>query len=123
MLCTFLFTIYMSDLTYNSELRHLQKFSDDTAIVGCVEGGLGEEYRDLVDRFDKWCWENPLQLNVVKTKEILVDFRKNKALPPPVCISGSDMEIVTSYKKLGVHMNDKLEWSTNTAAICEKGLS
>ncbi|KAI4893514.1 hypothetical protein NFI96_020874, partial [Prochilodus magdalenae] len=33
-----LFTVYTSDFKYNSELCHMQKFSDDTAIVGCVPG-------------------------------------------------------------------------------------
>lgn len=92
--------LHVEPIAYNSELRHLQKFSNDTAIVGFVEGGL-EEYRGLVDRFDKWCWEDRLQLNVIKMKEILVDFRKNKVLPPPVYISGSDMEIVTSIQEPG----------------------
>ncbi|KAI4883193.1 hypothetical protein NFI96_007250, partial [Prochilodus magdalenae] len=31
-----LFTLYTSDFKYNSELCHMQKFSDDTAIVGCA---------------------------------------------------------------------------------------
>ncbi len=49
-------------------IRHLQKFSDDTAIVGCVGDCQDEEYRGLVDCLVKWCGENHLQLNTVKTK-------------------------------------------------------
>ena len=58
-----------------------QYHDDDTAIVGHVEGG--REYRDLVGNFVKWCGENYLQLNVAKTKEMVVDFRRNKPLPIP----------------------------------------
>ncbi|KAI4894906.1 hypothetical protein NFI96_007434, partial [Prochilodus magdalenae] len=32
-------------LRYNSETCHMQKFSDDTAIVACVRGGQEAEYR------------------------------------------------------------------------------
>lgn len=51
------------------ELCHLQKFSDDTAIVRCVEGAGEEEYKGLTESFDRWCGVNHLQLNVSKTME------------------------------------------------------
>lgn len=49
-------------------------------------------------------------------KLIVVDVRKKKTPPSLVCISVSDMEIVRSCKYLDVHLDDKLEWSTNTEA-------
>ncbi|KAI4882175.1 hypothetical protein NFI96_005771 [Prochilodus magdalenae] len=76
----FLFTLYTSDFKYNSELCHMQKFSDDTAIVGCVRNGSGEEYRSLVEDFVEWCTTNHLKLNITKTKEMCIDFRRSKAL-------------------------------------------
>ncbi|TWW52968.1 hypothetical protein D4764_0216870 [Takifugu flavidus] len=93
------------------------KYSDDTVIVGCVENGQEDEYRDLVESFVRWSRENLLQLNVTKTKEMVVDFRKSKSPPSPVCISGKDVEIVSSYRSLGVQLDNKLEWSTNTDAV------
>lgn len=38
-LSPFLFSLYTTDFRHNSEQCHLQKFSDDTAIVGCVSEG------------------------------------------------------------------------------------
>ncbi|XP_078802582.1 uncharacterized protein LOC144991990 [Oryzias latipes] len=38
-LSPFLFTTYTADFQYHSELCHLQKYSDDTAVVGCVKDG------------------------------------------------------------------------------------
>lgn len=76
----FLFNIYTSDFRYKSESCHVQKFSDDTSIVGCVESGQ-EEHRGLVDCFVMWCGEKHFHVNVAKTKEIVVDFRKKKAPP------------------------------------------
>jgi len=57
----------------------MQKFSDDTAIVGCIRNGQEEEYRSLVEDFVQWCKLNHLQLNTSKTKEMVVDFRRSKA--------------------------------------------
>ncbi|TWW62767.1 hypothetical protein D4764_04G0014140 [Takifugu flavidus] len=111
-----------ADLQYHSETCHLQKYSDDTVIVGCVENGQEDEYRDLVESFVRWRRENLLQLNVTKMKEIVVDFSKSKSPPSPVCISGKDVEIVPSYRFLGVQL-DKLEWSTNTDAVYKKAMS
>ena len=34
-----------------------------------------------------------LQLDVKKMKEKLVDFRRNKPPPSPVCINGTDVDI------------------------------
>ncbi|TWW57035.1 hypothetical protein D4764_08G0010220 [Takifugu flavidus] len=112
-----------ADFQYHSETCHLQKYSDDTVIVGCVENGQEDEYRDLVESFVRWCRENLLQLNVTKTKEMVVDFRKSKSPPSPVCISGKDVEIFPSYRFLGVQLDNKLEWSTNTDAVYKKAMS
>ena len=49
------------------------------------------------------------------------------AEPPPakcctqVSIQGTDFEIVTSYRFLGVHLINKLEWNDNTIATYKNG--
>ena len=47
------FTIYASDFTFNSGMCHLQKFSDDSSIMGCIseDRGTGTEvwWRALSD--------------------------------------------------------------------------
>ncbi|TWW64120.1 hypothetical protein D4764_03G0011280 [Takifugu flavidus] len=100
-----------------------QTYSDDTVIVGCVENGQEDEYRNRVESFVRWSRENLLQLNVTKTKEMVVDFSKSKSPPSPVCISGKEVEIVPSYRFLGVQLDNKLEWSTNTDADYKKAMS
>lgn len=72
MLSLFRFTNCTANYWYNMESCHLQKFSDDTAIVGIVVNGPEDEYRGLVDIFMKWCGENHLKLNMAKTKEMVV---------------------------------------------------
>lgn len=68
-LALFLFTLFTSDIKYNSESCHYQKYSDDTAIVACIRDGQEEEYRDLVSAFSDWSEKNCLVLNILKTKE------------------------------------------------------
>lgn len=64
-LAPFLFTLHTSDFRHNSESYHIQKHSDDTAIVACVSGGQEGEYRDIVEAFTD-CSEK----NTTKTKEL-----------------------------------------------------
>ncbi|XP_039896534.1 uncharacterized protein LOC120738979 [Simochromis diagramma] len=81
------------------------KFSDDSAIVGCIRDEEEEEYRSVVDSFVEWCELNHLQLNITKTKELIMDFRKQAPPPNPVTIRGADVEIVEDYRYLGLFFN------------------
>ena len=121
-LSPFLFTLYTSDLCHNSRTCHLQNFSDDSSIVGCITDNKEEEYRELIKNFAGWCDGNHLQLNTGKTKELVVDFRRSKSPPLPVYINGEEVEMVDTYKFLGVHLNNKLDWSNNTEALYRKGV-
>jgi len=57
-LAPYLFTLYTLDLRYNSESCHIQKYSDDMAVVACVRGRQEKEYRDLVKSFNGWTKKN-----------------------------------------------------------------
>ncbi len=50
-LSPFLFMLYTSNLKYNSESVHLQKFSDDFVIMGCISGGQEGKYGSMVGEF------------------------------------------------------------------------
>lgn len=119
-----LFTLYTSDFKYHSVSCHMQKFSDDTAIVGCVRNGDEREYRSLVEEFVVWCKLNHLQLNISKTKEMCIDFRRSRpSAQQPISIEGVDVEVVKSYKYLGVHLDNRLDWSVNTDSLYRKAQS
>ncbi|XP_017331588.1 RNA-directed DNA polymerase from mobile element jockey [Ictalurus punctatus] len=124
-LSPFLFTIYTSDFNsdYNSGTCHLQRFSDDSSIVGCISEEKEEEYRGVVESFLRWSVDNHLQLNISKTKELIVDFCRNRKPPTPITIQGEKIEMVDSYQFLGVHINSKLDWSENTKVLYRKGQS
>lgn len=124
-LAPFLFTIYTADFMFSSATCHLQKFSDDSAIVGLITNDDDREYRGLIQNFVDWCQRSCLQINAGKTKELVVDFRRHKHTSslPLVNIQGKDIVRVDSYKYLGVHLNNKLDWTDNTEAIYKKGQS
>ncbi|KAI3355023.1 hypothetical protein L3Q82_017847 [Scortum barcoo] len=122
-LSPFLFTLYTTDFQYNSESCHLQKFSDDSAVVGCIREGEEGEYRTLVDNFVEWSEQNHLRLNVNKTREMVIDFRRKKMPSQPLRIRGEVVEEVEDYKYLGVVIDNRLDWKSNTEAVYKKGMS
>ncbi|KAF7644467.1 hypothetical protein LDENG_00221510 [Lucifuga dentata] len=122
-LSPFLFSLYTSDFTYNTDHCHTQKFSDDTAIIGHVSDGNELEYRGVIKDFVDWCGMNHLHINASKTKEMVIDFRRKSPPTTLVNIQGLDIETVESYKYLGVHLNNKLDWSINTDVLYKKGQS
>ncbi|KAI3363177.1 hypothetical protein L3Q82_011547 [Scortum barcoo] len=54
----------------------------------------------------------------------MVVFRRPRPHPEPVIIiKGDCVEVVHTYKYLGVQLDDKLDWTANTDALCRKGQS
>lgn len=118
-----LFTLYNVDFKHNSELCHMQKFLDYTAVVACIKGNEEGEYRKVVRDFVEWCQKNQLILNTSKIKEIVLDFRRQPPTTLPICIKGEAVEIVPSYKYLGLTVDNKLDWTLNTDYIYKKSQS
>ena len=51
---------------------------------------------------------------------MIVDFRKQQRVHPPIHIDGTVVEKVESFKFLGVHITDKLKRSTHTDSVVKK---
>ena len=89
----------------------MQNFSDKLAVVGCTSEGQKEEYRTLVYNVVEWTGQNHLRLNINKTREMVIDFRrKSRSAFQPLYVFGKDVEVVEDYKYLGVTINHRLDW-------------
>ncbi len=76
---------------------------------------------DEVERLTSWCQDNCLSLNVRKTKELIVDFRKRQQRPyTPLMISGTPVERVSSFKYLGVNISEDLTWTAHIQTQVKK---
>ena len=106
-LSAFLFVLYTNDLARNNNVKII-KYADDTVVVGLVENDNATEYRSAIKFVSKWCNNNFLNLNVNKTKELVIDFRRKKNKKNPITINGSNVNIVQEYKYLGCIISDDL---------------
>jgi hypothetical protein len=73
-----------------------------------------------VDELVDWCDQNVLELNVTKTEELVIDFRRNKGSIAPLVIKGEEVRTVNQYKYLGTVIDDRLKWTANIAACHKK---
>ncbi|KAL8582814.1 hypothetical protein ACOMHN_066830 [Nucella lapillus] len=91
-----LFTLYTADCRSDDVTTLLIKFADDTSLSGLILKNDKAVYRHAVDELVDWCSTNHLELNVSKTKEIIMDFRRNKPSSEPLVINSEPVEIVST---------------------------
>jgi hypothetical protein len=57
---------------------------------------------------------------VIKTKEMIVNYRKRRIEHSPILIDGPVVEQVESFKFLGVHITNKLTGSKHTKTVVKR---
>ena len=63
------------------------------------------------------CRDHDLILNESKTVELVIDFRKNTSIKAPIIINNQPISATTSFKFLGTHINNKLNWDHQTTHL------
>ena len=78
-----------------------------TQVVGLITDTDETAYRDVRD-LAGWCQNNNLSLNVTKTKEMIVDYRKRSTEHVPILIDGAVGKLLEIFNFIGVHITNKL---------------
>ncbi len=77
-------------------------------------------YRQEVEQLAVWCSLNNLDLNTLKTVEMIVDFRRNPPALPPLTIMNSTVTAVESFRFLGTTFSWELKWDNHIDSIVKK---
>ena len=116
-----LYSLFTHDCLSCHVHTKILKFADDTTVIGLITNSDESEYRDQVNKLISWCNDKNLELNVHKTKEMMVDFRRKKSSPPsPIVIDGRTVEIVQHFTFLGSTISSNLKWELNVVNIVKK---
>ncbi len=119
-LSPFLFSLYTNDCTSKDPSVKLLKFADDTTVIGLIQDGDESVYRREVEQLAVWCSLNNLELNTLKTVEMIVDFRRNLPALPPLTIMDSTVAAVGSFRFLGTNISQDLKWDNHIDSIVKK---
>src|SRR4029434_110081 len=115
-----LFSLYTNSCTSSHQSVKLLKFADDTTLIGLISVGEESAYRWEIDNLVTWCGQNNLELNALKTVEMVVDFRKNPAPPNPITLSDAPVDSVESIRFLGTIISQDLKWELNIISLTKK---
>ena len=70
-----------------------------------------------------WGESNYLELNVKKTKEMIVDFRRTHCDHEPLVINNVAVDVVENYKYLGTIIGDKFTFNQHAENVFKKSNS
>ncbi len=118
--CPLLYSLYTHDCTATHSSNVIVKFADDTTVIGLITDNDETACREEVSTLTKWCQENHLSLNIDKTKELVVDYRRQSREHTPITIDKTPVERVSSFKFLSVHITEDFTWSAHTDAVLKK---
>jgi hypothetical protein len=99
---------------------HESMAADHTQVVGPIPDNDETAYRKVKDLAVR-CQHNNISLNISKTKELIVDYRKWKAEHSPIYINRTVVERVAGFKFLSVHITRDLSWSKHTNTVVKRG--
>ena len=89
--------------------------------MGLISKGDESAYKEEMVGLVAWDEMNNLTLNVKKTREMIIDFRRSKPDHyTPLTINGEVVERVAEFKFLGVIISDSLSWNSNTISVIGK---
>ncbi|KAK3557783.1 hypothetical protein QTP86_000741 [Hemibagrus guttatus] len=98
----------------------ITKFTHDTTVVGLISKNDKSAYREEVKQLIAWCKANNLSLNIDKTREMVIDFRRAQSGHSLLYIDGASVEFIKSTKFLGVRLVENFTVSLNTSSISKK---
>ena len=125
-----LFLVYINDLSRAVKISTISMYADDTSL--CFKSKdlsrLNEAlYQDL-SRLDAWLISNKLSPVVAKAQSMLVSTKVKRKAPDKssqhlqVKINGTELEVVSKIKYLGVLLDNSLDWKDQVQAVFPEGL-
>ena len=116
-----LFLIYINDLP-NASNFFVKLFADDTFLsLSCQNfKELEKKTNYEIKKIYNWLKANKLTLNITKSKFMIISKRKGVNTNFKLKINGLRLERCSSYKYLGLFIDEGLTWKNHVKHICQK---
>ena len=114
-----LFAVMVNDLVQSWGARI--EFVDDLTVLEVVPRNSPTLLNVVVDDIHTFAVNNNMRLNPRKCKSMTVEFlHYNSCVPRPIAVGGSDIEQVSTFKLLGVHLSEDLTSAVHCNYIVKK---
>lgn len=112
------FLIMINDLTTTLPLY---KYVDDCTAYEIISRSTNNvTLQTDLNSVNTWTETNNMRLNVKKTKEFRVSFLKTPVIPDQLTINNIPLDIVKSFKLLGITITSDLTWNIHADNTCAK---
>ncbi len=114
-----LFSLYTNDRTSKDHRQAPEvcsRHNTDRPHSGRDESAYRQEVKELA----VWCSLNNLELNMLKTVEMIRDFRRNPPALTPLTIMNSTVTAVESFRFLGTTISQDLKWDNHIESMVKK---
>ena len=71
---SYIFLIHINDL---QTMLPAFKFTDDVTVIDVIDSIVSSQMQTSVDEIAKWSTNNHININTLKTKEIIIDFARS----------------------------------------------
>ncbi|MCU7800226.1 MAG: hypothetical protein KZQ70_08805 [gamma proteobacterium symbiont of Lucinoma myriamae] len=123
-----LFLIFINDLplALGNSVMSTDLYADDTTLydVQSDKHVLEKNLQHSLLLLKKWCKENGMLLNTEKTKVMLIASRQKRSSMKDNTLSlkynDIDLQITSSDKILGVHIDENLKWNAHFQFVAKK---
>ena len=120
-----LFIIYINELADLPLLdsAKLTLYVDDILLSQEISAPSSMHYvQSNIDLISTWISSHYLTINSLKTKYMIISKKSPTFLAslPPLCLNNSQLDLVTSFKYLGIIFSSNLSWSLHIQSICSK---
>ena len=117
-----LFLLFINDLPLVTNFN-VKLFADDTflSLTGTDLKTLQKKVNMELKKVSVWFSNNKLTLNVSKSKFMIIKRSIKKTDRKLVLkFNGKKIEQCSSYKYLGIHLDERLNWKVHVKYLCEK---
>lgn len=118
-----LFNLYINDVVNITDSAQFVIYADDTSLFFTSSNALNliSKANDVLNVLNDWSLANSLAINVTKTKAVL--FRPRNQIVNTydrIMLGNSPVEIVPTFKSLGVIFEETLSWNNHVNKVASK---
>lgn len=106
------FLIFINDLPFYVKSLNCKMFADDTTLYKSMNdlNELIDTFKIDINRLTDWCKYNRVDINWSKTFIMFITNKRKINIPLTICVDGALIQVVDSFKLLGVTIDRKLNF-------------